>query len=413
MYQGQRSDPRHAEHPSRDVKVVGIGGAGGKTVTAWLIAAVLEAGDLPAAVIGSLGCCDGLRSDPPAQLGAEALEHWLRRAAANGCTHAILEIPHQPPALASLDRLALDTVCLTGTGTAAPGAPVRPAAPTGESPGSAFVRPVVQHLVPEGIAVLNADDPSCAGYLEMIDNPTLTVGIREPAEINATIVEQTPNEQTFLVTAGSETMPVRTTLVGTQNVYHCLLAAAVGLGHGLDLLTVARGLESVDNVPLHLERVEAGQAFSVFLDRAQTPRQLADALQTLRQVSQGRIIVVAPASPSTIALERARLGRVADRLADAVVVTTASRCENEPADIVETQHLLHDVLAGCRQGSSVPVVADREEAIRHALRQARDGDCVLIAGAAPGGAGQAGDRQSVRGCLAAVAPPLRLFRTAA
>ena len=57
------------------------------------------------------------------------------------------------------------------------------------------------------------------------------------------LIEQCRSEQTFLLTAGSETVPVRTQMIGTHHIYNCLTAAAVGLAYGIDLPTVVRGLE--------------------------------------------------------------------------------------------------------------------------------------------------------------------------
>src|SRR5690606_33421816 len=87
---------------------------------------------------------------------------------------------------------------------------------------------IFEHLLPEGVAVVNADDHGAAEFLDRLQHPTLTVGINRPAEISGYIIEQSISDQTFLLTAGSETMPVRTALIGTHNVYNCLIAAAVG-----------------------------------------------------------------------------------------------------------------------------------------------------------------------------------------
>jgi UDP-N-acetylmuramyl pentapeptide synthase len=69
--------------------------------------------------------------------------------------------------------------------------------------------------------------------------------LRNPAEITAAVVEQHSSEQTFLMTVGELTIPVRTCLTGTANVYRCLTAAAVGLTYGIDPATVVAGLESL------------------------------------------------------------------------------------------------------------------------------------------------------------------------
>ena len=133
---------------------------------------------------------------------------------------------------------------------------------------------------------------SAAGYLSALDGPALTVGIRTAAEITAVPLEEFASEQTFLLTAGSETIPVRTRMIGRHHVYNCLSAAAIGLAYGIDLPTVVRGLEAVECVPGRLQRIECGQPFGVFVDFAHTPDALIGCLKTLRQVTTGRLICV-------------------------------------------------------------------------------------------------------------------------
>ena len=130
--------------------------------------------------------------------------------------------------------------------------------------------------------VSRSSTPTIAGsaaYLRRLDGPVLTVGIQTAAEITAMPVEQCLSEQTFLLTAGSETVPVRTQMIGTHHIYNCLAAAAVGLAYGIELTTVVRGLESVGHVPGRLERIECGQPFGVFVDFAHTPDALAGVLR--------------------------------------------------------------------------------------------------------------------------------------
>ena len=198
------------------------------------------------------------------------------------------------------------------------------------------------HLAPEGFAVVNADDPMAAGYLGRFDGPALTVGIRSAAEITATPLEQFPSEQTFLLTAGSETMPVRTRMIGPHHVYNCLTAAAVGLAYGIDLPTVVRGLEAVRYVPGRLERIECGQPFGVFVDFAHTPDALAACLQALRQVTAGRLICVFGAGGDRDRQKRPLMGRAVEHGADLAVVTSDNPRSEDPRAIADESSRLRE-----------------------------------------------------------------------
>jgi UDP-N-acetylmuramoyl-L-alanyl-D-glutamate--2,6-diaminopimelate ligase len=194
------------------------------------------------------------------------------------------------------------------------------------------------------------------------------------AELTAVEIEHFVSEHTFLLTAGSETIPVRTKMIGTHHVYNCLVAAAVGLAYGIDLPTIVRGLENLDHVPGRLERIECGQPFGVFVDFAHTPDALCGSLSTLREVVEGRIFCVFGAGGDRDQEKRPLMGRAVEQAAD-VAILTSDNPRNEPAE-----QIVRDILDGFHQPSSARVMLDRAEAIGWALGQARPGDCVLIAG---------------------------------
>jgi len=196
------------------------------------------------------------------------------------------------------------------------------------------------HLAEEGFAVLNADDPGSAEYWRRLEGPALTVGIDQAAEITAVPVEQCPSEQTFLLSAGSETVPVRTRMIGRHHIYNCLTAAAVGLAYGIELTDVARGLEFVGHVPGRLERIECGQPFSVFVDYAHTPDALRTVLKTLREVTAGRLICVFGAGGGRDRQKRPGMGRAVERRADLAILTNDNPRREDP------QAIFRDILGG-------------------------------------------------------------------
>jgi UDP-N-acetylmuramoyl-L-alanyl-D-glutamate--2,6-diaminopimelate ligase len=359
-----------AGYPSRTLRVVGIAGSSGKTTTAHLTASVLMAGQYAAGLLGTLGYCDGLSSaaaigsTPPAPVLAD----WLGRMAHNGCTHAVLEITRRALLQSHLAGVALDVACLTH---------VRGDFPDhrADCQGDRFDHERLFDLLSdEGVAVLNADDPASQTLLRRLDRPALTIGLHQAAEVTARIVEQSISDQTFLLCAGQESIAVRTRLIGTHNLYHCLMAAAVGLIYGLDLPTIARGLQGVDTIAGRLQSIQCGQPFSVFVDHARTVDALAVVLRALRHVTHRRLLCVFGASGQRDPLDRPRMGRLVERLADVAVVTSDNPGSEDPEAIID------QILAGFRQPRRAVTIADRAEAIHWALAEARPGDCVLIAG---------------------------------
>jgi UDP-N-acetylmuramoyl-L-alanyl-D-glutamate--2,6-diaminopimelate ligase len=363
-----------AGNPSLQLKVIGIAGDNGKTTASCLLASVLLQAGGRVGLLGSLGYLDGQAIESATQPTppADTLAALLARMVANGCSHAVVEVSRRSLAESRLAGMQLDVACLTRGGK------------RGQSPFAGTARRVLrtngdcplfpsllEHLTPEGFAVLNADDPASAACLRKLDGPALTVGIHKQAEIMGVLLEQCPSEQMFLLTAGSETVPVRTRMIGTQHVYHCLTAAAVGLAYGIELMAVVRGLEAVEYVAGRLERIECGQPFGVFVDNARTPAALAACLEVLRKVTAGRLICVAAARGDG---DVRRLGQTLDSTADQAVLTSDHLPDKDPGQAVA------QVLEGFKDPRNVRIIADRAAAVGWALAEAQPGDCVLLAG---------------------------------
>jgi UDP-N-acetylmuramoyl-L-alanyl-D-glutamate--2,6-diaminopimelate ligase len=359
-----------AGNPSFKLKLIGITGTNGKTTTSCLIAGVLLKAGYRVGVAGTLGYFDGQEIEPATHTTppAETLAPLLARMVTNECTHATLEVSSHALAQSRIAGVCLDVACVTNVSRD------HLDYHTSLHDYRLAKSKLLDYLAPEGFAVVNADDAIALGYLRHFGGPALTVGIRKPAEITATPLEQFSSEQTFLLTAGSETVPVRTRMIGTHHIYNCLTAAAVGLTYGLDLATVVRGLEAVDYVPGRLQRIECGQPFSVFIDYAHTPDALASCLQALRKVTAGRLICVFGAGGDRDRQKRPLMGQQVEKLADCAVITSDNPRHEDPLDIAE------ELLEGFQQPAAAQVIIDRSEAIHWALAQAQPGDCVLIAG---------------------------------
>lgn len=359
-----------AGNPSQQLKVIGVTGTNGKTTTTTLIASVLTAGGYRTGTLGTLGYWDGCDWEPGVMTtpAAPLLASSLARMAAAGCSHAVMEVSSHALSQSRVAGIRFDAGCITNVrqdhldyhGTL-------------RNYRQAKAR-LFQHLAPEALVVLNADDPVSVEFLPKLSRPVLTVSLGEQAELTAQVVERLPSEQTFLLTAGSDTLPVRTPLIGDHNVSNCLQAAAIGLAYGLDLATVVRGLEAIQCVPGRLERIECGQTYGVFVDYAHTPHALAAVLDTLRNVTAGRVICLFGAGGQRDRKKRPLMGRAVGRRADLAIITTDNpRCE-DPDDIAG------EILAGMPVGAPVEMIPDRTRAIHRALSLAGPGDCVLLAG---------------------------------
>ncbi len=361
---------RLAGRPADAMRMIGITGTNGKTTTSMLMASVLEAAQAQVGVTSTIGYSDSIDNLPANRTTpvAPELASLLRRMQSNGCSHAVVELSSQGLAEHRAAGIPFDAAILTNLR--------RDHLDTHGSPGNyrrAKERLFAQ-LKDTGFAVVNADDPGSQQVLPKLNCPVITVGQRQPAEVTAHVLERHASEQTFLLQAGNESIPVRTHMIGDAHVSNCLAAAAVGLVMGIELTTIVRGLEAVHRVPARLDRIECGQDFSVYVDCADTPDRLAACLHAMRQVTRGRVLCVYSASDERPEAERPLLGRVAEKAADIGIITN-STMRREPS-----LRVAHDILDGYQRPAKAHAVPSRVNAIQWALEKARPGDALLIAG---------------------------------
>jgi UDP-N-acetylmuramoyl-L-alanyl-D-glutamate--2,6-diaminopimelate ligase len=172
---------------------------------------------------------------------------------------------------------------------------------------------------------------------------------------------------------------VRTQLPGRFNVSNALAAASAALAEGVDLPQIAAGLAQARGVPGRMERIDAGQPFTVIVDYAHTGPAFEKVLRTLRPLTSGRIIAVFGCAGGRSPERRPGMGGVAARFVDFSILTNEDPHEEDP------QSILDDIAAamrsaGRREGEDFITVQDRREAIRAALERARPNDVVLLAG---------------------------------
>ncbi|MGH2446600.1 MAG: Mur ligase family protein, partial [Candidatus Limnocylindria bacterium] len=173
--------------------------------------------------------------------------------------------------------------------------------------------------------------------------------------------------------------PVRVGLPGRFNVSNALAGLAVIEALGLDVHHAAGVLADTAGVPGRMERVEAGQPFTVIVDYAHTADSLQKVLAVLRPLTKGRLIVVFGSAGERDPSKRAPMGRVAAGAADVAIVTDEDPRLEDPRAINE-QIADGARSAGAADGNSLLVIDDRREAIGHAIGLAREGDVVLLAG---------------------------------
>jgi UDP-N-acetylmuramoyl-L-alanyl-D-glutamate--2,6-diaminopimelate ligase len=170
-------------------------------------------------------------------------------------------------------------------------------------------------------------------------------------------------------------IPAGCPIPGGFNVGNTLAAVAAGVTAGYDAEELAREIAAGPGVPGRLEAIDEGQDFVVVVDYAHKPDAVAAALSTLRPLTSGRLVVVLGAGGDRDPGKRPEMGRLAAEGADVLVVTDDNPRSEDPHAIRAA------ILAGTTGGrAEVLEIGDRRAAIAEAVRRARPGDVVLIAG---------------------------------
>lgn len=370
-------------HPGLKLRVVGVTGTDGKTTTSHLISAVLEKGGYRTGIVGTvyLKIGDRLIPNPYHQTTPEAVEiqKSLAEMVEAGTDYAIIETTSHGLALNRVDQCHYDAAVFTNLTSdhmdfhTSREDYLAQKATLFASLGAAATKGISK------ASILNADDPAAEHLATVSPVRPVTYGIEAEADVRAHSLSASGWGTAFdLKTPQGETA-VRLPLIGRFNVHNALAAAALGLSQGLDLARIAEALEGFQGVSGRMEPVDGGQDFTVLVDFAHTAAALEKALEALRPHCRGRLIVVFGCPGERDRTKRPRMGEVAARLADRIILTSDEPRSEEPLQIIR------EIEAGVRasgriEGRDYLVFPDRREALAEALGHARTGDVVLLAG---------------------------------
>ncbi|MDO9378770.1 MAG: UDP-N-acetylmuramoyl-L-alanyl-D-glutamate--2,6-diaminopimelate ligase [Nocardioidaceae bacterium] len=361
------------DHPSRRLRTIGVTGTQGKTTTTQLAQAALRAAGAVPAVVGTLGTrVDGrpVRSALTTP-EAPALHALLGVMVEQGVDVLTMEVSSHALVQGRVDGVVFDAAVFLNLGR-----DHLDFHPSVED----YYLAKASLFTPEHAsrAVVNVDDEHGRRLAASTTLPVTTIAVRGDADWTARDLRPEP-ASTSARLHGPEgvELDLVVPLPGDFNVLNALAVVAALDAVGLDPALAVRGLAASPGVPGRMEAVDEGQPFAAFVDYAHKPDALAAVLRAVRPTTTGRVVVVIGAGGDRDTGKRPLMGRVAAELADLVVVTDDNPRSEDPALIRA------EVLAGAREaGTAAEVVeaTDRASAIATAVRAARPGDCVVVAG---------------------------------
>lgn len=360
-----------AGNPEKALRFIGVTGTNGKTTTTLLIQSVLAAAGRRTGVLGTVfyGFPEERRPsamttpDPPALYGE------LARIREGGGTDVVMEVSSHALAQRRAEGIPFDAAVLTNL-TRDHLDYHKTMEAYRDAKGILF-----RGLDPGAAAVLNADDPACGFFREASRGRVVTYALSDPrADCRGAIRSMSLGGTALSVRTPSGPFDLAVPLVGRYNAANVLAAVAVGEALGIPRAAVVAGLERSSGAPGRLEKVSGDAPFSVFVDYAHTDDALRSVLSTLRELAPARLTVLFGCGGDRDPGKRPLMARVAEEWADAVYLTSDNPRSEDP------EAILDQVAKGFSGRRPVRRLADRREAIRAAVEEARPGDCLLVAG---------------------------------
>jgi UDP-N-acetylmuramoyl-L-alanyl-D-glutamate--2,6-diaminopimelate ligase len=362
-------------NPADALTLMAVTGTQGKTTTTRLLAAGLERAGGRAAVVGTVGTRVAgaeLRTTltTPEAPDLHALFALMRERRVTACA---MEVSSHALVMGRVDGVVFDTAAFVNLGR----------------DHLDFHKDVEDYFLAKASlftpartrhGLTNVDDEHGRRLLEVATVPMRTFSPSgADADWRAVEVDLRPEGSRFTVIGpDGARIEAAVPLTGTFNVANALCAIALAAEAGLDASAVAGGIAKAGGVPGRLERIDAGQDFLAVVDYAHKPDAVVAALEALRPLTRGRLVLVLGAGGDRDTGKRPEMGAIGARLADVLVVTDDNPRSEDPAAIRAA------ILDGARRvadaRAEVVEVGERRTAIRHAIALARPGDTVLVAG---------------------------------
>ncbi len=366
------------DHPARTMRMIGVTGTQGKTTTTRLAEGGLERSGVRAGVIGTVGtriAGEEVKTTltTPEAPDLHALFAVMRERDVAACT---MEVSSHALVKGRVDGVVFDVAVFLNLGRDHLDF---------HADVEDYYRAKASLFTSERArrALICVDDEHGRRLARETTLPVRTFStIGTEADWTVADVDSGPDGTSFRVLGPGVDAPAGVPLPGAFNVTNALAAVAACGEAGLDAAAVARGIASGGGVPGRFERIDAGQPFTVVVDYAHKPDAVQAALDSLRPLTQGRLIVVLGAGGDRDPGKRPIMGEIAARLADVLVVTDDNPRTEDPAAIRAA------ILQGAREGArgargggaEVLEEGDRRAAIAAALGRAGPGDVVVVAG---------------------------------
>ncbi len=359
------------EEPSRKLSLIGITGTNGKTTTSYVTKSILETWGKKVGLLGTINYIIDKKVLAASHTTPESLDlqRYLREMVDNGVEYAVLEVSSHALALQRVEGCSFKVAGFTNFsqdhldfhGTM-------------EEYFSAKSR-LFSYLGKDDYAVLNWGDPMVRSLTEKLNCNLITCGIEKGAILRAGNITENRIQGglSFEIQTPESKFTVNSGFIGRNNVYNILMSVGIAYALGVNRDAIIKGVREAKPVEGRFERINEGQEFLCIVDYAHTEDALKNLIQEARLMTEGKVITVFGCGGDRDRTKRPRMGTVASKLSDFVIITSDNPRTEEPMEIIK------EITKGIRKNNYM-IQPDRARAIKEAVSMAKRGDTLLIAG---------------------------------
>lgn len=354
-------------HPEKKLRLIGVTGTNGKTTMTSLIKYILSSNGHKTGLIGTIRNEIGdeiLHAENTTPMPFEFME-LLDRMVRAGCEYAVMEVSSFGLSQKRLATAWFNIAVFTNL------TPDHLDYHTDMEDYYSAKRLLFDIC---DIAVCNIDDNCGKRLYSDISCDKYTYSIKEKADFYADAVKSKAGGSSFWFCTSDKCHYVTLNMPGLYNVENATAAIGVCMKLGIPADAVISAVSEYAGTRGRCEVIPTNSDFTVICDYAHTPDALENILKCISEFTEGRLVCLFGCGGNRDSAKRPLMAAVAEKYADAVIVTSDNPRDENPEEII------NNILAGFSSQEKVTAICDRTEAIYHALRQARKDDVILLAG---------------------------------
>lgn len=359
-------------NPADEMHVIGITGTKGKTTTSYMIRSILEAAGHKTGIIGTIGTVIGGKVTPNNNTTPESYEiqKSLRKMADAGCEYCVIEASSIGLKAHRVSGFEFEVGLFTNFSQDHIGGNEHASMQEYMECKSMLFRQCKT-------GIINIDDESWKGITKNHTCSIKTYGFCEDAQLRASndhLISKPGYLGVGFDVHGEMDFSVTVDIPGKFSVYNALAAIAVCHHFNIDETAMCKGLDAV-HVKGRVEPVPVSGKYTLLIDYAHNAVSMENILETLREYNPKRLICMFGAGGNRPKIRRYEMGEVCGRMADLSVITADNSRFEDVLDI------LNDIKIGMSKTNGKFVeIPDRREAIAYCLKNAREGDVIVLAG---------------------------------